>query len=268
MKFKSPRKDILNYIINLEARTPKTFMFGSMEEEKKYVLHNMDRYINVIEELDKIIPQIKGPIMALDIGTSPLTFVIRKRYPRLSLWSIDYTGQLSPVCKKLGIKFERVDLNKKNFKLPSQKFDIILFLEVIEHLSGDHYHIMKNILLHLKKSSYCIIQTPNKNSLKSLIVKILTLDRVDDISQRPDLSHEFEHVKEYTFPELKKFLMSFSNIDILKSDYSLYFDTVGSSVVYRKNSALAKPILYLLYTIVFVIPALRRGLLFVVQKKT
>ena len=267
MKLKSPKAEILNYVKHLEARVPKVFMLDSMDEEKRYALHNMDRYINVIKELDKIIPRVKKPITVLDIGTSPLTFVMRRRYPSLKISSVDYASQLSPVCKKLGIKFKRVDLNKRNFKLPSKKFNIILFLEVIEHLSGDHYHIMKNILRYLKKNSYCIVQTPNRNSLKSLIVKILTLNRVDDISQRPDLSCEFEHVKEYSFEELKSFLMSFPGLYLLKAEYSLYFDTVGSSVVYRRYSTLVKPILFLLYAIVFAIPSLRRGLLFVVQKK-
>ena len=265
---RKPEKEISDYLRDLEARSVNVFMCGSQEEDKRYTLHNKDRYINVIKELDRILRKMKKPVKILDIGTSPLTFMLKKRYPHAQIFSVDYTSRLSALCGKFGVKFKQVDLNRRNFKLPSHKFNIVLFLEVIEHLSGDHAHIMKNILCYMESDSYCIIQTPNKNSLKSFVTRLLSMDRVDNVSKRPNLSHEFEHVKEYSFDELKKFVKSFLEVDLLKAEHSLYFDTVDSSVVYRKYSVIIIPILFLFYITVGMIPPLRSGLLFVVQKRT
>lgn len=101
--------------------------------------------------------------------------------------------------------------NAENFDLGTQ-FDVILFTETVEHL--DHPEdTLRCIHRHLKNDGAVLMSTPNpRNRIKSLVPRSLQeRTRVPAAPagpepspppvQHPSLHHD--HVKEYTFPELR-----------------------------------------------------------------
>lgn len=269
MRRLTPAQQIDDYIKSLKNVRAGTFMAGmSQEEELKYALHNKDRFIVLLDNLDRLVDKKRGQIALLDIGTSPLTFILKKRYPSLEITTLDLTEGLKKRCTPENIRFERADLNKIKSLPLKKKYDIILFLEVLEHLKSDHKAIINWILKILKDQGVCILQTPNKYSLKVFVLGVIGLATWDLFSQRPNSPEEFAHSKEYSLAELKSLVEPPTESSILEARYPIYFDTLDSSVVYRKFVSIIKPLLFIHYLIVTLIPFLRRGMQIIFIKNT
>lgn len=241
-------------------------MCYTLEEEIKYVQHNEDRYIYAIRILDNLLSKLPKRIRILDIGTSPFTFLLKNRYPQAEIHSIDITSHFKNMCEKAGIKFYTVDLNSKKASLGSHKYEIVTFLEVIEHLKGNHELALKKITNSLKKGGYFIIQTPNKNSLKSMFVGIVSSGLWDMVTKRPKLPEEFVHFKEYSLGELKNLVLKISSLRLLWAKYAMYFDTTKSALVYRKHVNFFRPLMILHHRIAKYIPSVRRGICLLLVK--
>lgn len=259
---KSPLKEIDDFIAGLKSAKLNDFM-AEMDkgEELKYILHNKDRFIRILDYLDKALLENKKQLSLLDIGTSPLTFILKKRYPQLEITTLDMTKNLSNRCKELKINFVKADLNRTTTLPLDKKYNIILFLEVLEHLHTEHKKVIDWVSQVMQDNGVCIIQTPNIYSFKTLVLNIIGLKTWDLFSQRPtDCPEEFAHSKEYSLPQLTSLIKSSPNLEIVKAERPLYFDTLGSSTVYRKFVALSKPLLFMHYLIVSHLSFLRRGM--------
>lgn len=197
----------------------------------------------------------------MDVGTSPLTFFLRNKYPSLEIHSLDYTDKYKRLCRKHRINFRKIDLNIQSAKISEDKFDIILLLEVIEHLKGKHIDIIKNLIKALKKEGCCIITTPNKYSLRMVLERITIFNAfLSKFSLKTKASSEDLHLKEYSLSELVGLIKQSPSIRIKKASHTLFYDTTDSASVFRKNGALIKPLLYLNYLVTKLIPPLRRGM--------
>lgn len=259
---KTPLQQINIAITDLKNTKNNSFMATlDKDEELKYILHNRDRFITVINTLDQIVTKRAKNIKLLDIGTSPLTFILRKRYPNIDITTLDLSSNLSKRCKEANINFVQADLNHPD-KLPtSKKYDVIIFLEVLEHLRSDHKKVMKWLSNILQDNGTCILQTPNKYSLKQLILTLIGgLTIWDRFSKRPKSPDEFSHFKEYSLSELKSLISSVHAFQIIKASYPLYYDTLNSSIVYRRFVSVAKIPLSVHYAIALLLPFLRRGM--------
>lgn len=265
---KTALQQINNSISDLKNNKIKAFIAGaSKDEELRYVLHNKNRFITAMSRIDEILTKKRGDIFLLDIGASPLTFILRKKYPNINISTLDISNNLAKRCKDAEINFVLADLNNVK-KLPlNKKYDIILFLEVLEHLKSDHSLIIQWISKILKDEGTCILQTPNRYSLKASVVNLIGLSTWDLFSRRPAMPEEFTHFKEYSLSELKMLVSKIPSLTIIHSEYPLYFDTLSSSVVYRKFISLSKPFLFLHYLLVLLIPNLRRGMQIVFTKQ-
>lgn len=264
----SPKKQLDDFIKEIEAVKGDGFM-GRVDksEEVKYLLHNKDRFLAALEDLDEIIASKPGKISLLDIGTSPITFIIKKRFPRVDVTTLDITDNLAGRCRKAGIHFAVANLNNpKDFPF-NKKYDVIVFLEVLEHLKSDHRKVMGWISAILKKGGVCLLQTPNKYSPKAIAIKFMGLGWWDFLSKRPDIPEEFAHFKEYSLPELTSLVKQFPKFKITRAEHSLYFDTVDSASVYRRFVSLTRPMLITNKYIVTVLPLLRRGMQLIFVKE-
>lgn len=263
----TPTQQIDQFVSELKKIKDSSFMAGmSKEEELKYALHNKERFIAAIENIDLILSKSTGKVTLLDIGTSPLTFILRKRYPQLDITTLDMTEGLRERCKKNNVKFVKADLNKTQGLPKNKKYNIILFLEVLEHLKSNHQTIIKWVSQILEDNGACILQTPNKYSLKILILNIIGMPLWDLISKRPQSPEEFAHSKEYSLSELKDLINKFPDLSITQASHPIYFDTLSSSLVYRKFASPTKPLLFIHYLIASLSPILRRGMVVIFTK--
>lgn len=257
-------QEINEYQKNIKRN--RSFMMGSIEEELKYISHNKQRYISAFREIDKLVPKFKKTFYILDIGTSPFTYMLRKRYKNAQIYTIDYTNKFKKICELKKINFKKVDLNKEKITFGKIKFDLVVFLEVLEHLNIDHEKIIENVSQTMSTNGYCILQTPNKYSPKAIVTAVLSEKVWDRLSSAPSKSNECAHVKEYSLNELSKLVRNNNNLKIVKKEHSMYFDEIDSALAYRKYLKLFEPLIRINYFIVKNIRFLRRGMQIIVQK--
>jgi 2-polyprenyl-3-methyl-5-hydroxy-6-metoxy-1,4-benzoquinol methylase len=139
-------------------------------------------------------------------------------------FSINGIQYLKSINSRLDLEFADIT-NVSIINTSNMHFDVLLFSDVIEHLSNPGL-ALNNISKLMNKSTILIITTPNSFSIKSFLRVIF----------RKELVHE-DHTCYYSFPTLVKSLEIYS-INVIKK-----FSYVGggSSLL----SKLIKPLFYL-----------------------
>ena len=261
-----PSKELDSYILSIFKN--KNFMLNSLEEETNYIKHNKDRFLEVIRLVDSIVSNINGKFRLLDIGTSPLTFILKNRYgKKIDIYTIDYSDKFERLCVSKGVFFKKVNLETEDLGYKNNFFDIITFCEVIEHIHGKyHKRILLKIGNKLKNGGYCLLQTPNKYSPKAILSKFIGIDKWVKMSNAPRVGKEFVHKKEYGFNELSSLIKNTNLLSIVTSGQPMYYDTYMSAMVYRKFKEIFSILVSINYYLVLLIPRLRRGMQFLIQK--
>ena len=240
-------------------------MLGSKRLEEDYFKHNIHRFNHTLSYLiNKYKASDKFSI--LDIGTSQFTFMLKNTFPNADIYTVDYDSVFLSRCKKEKIHFKKENLLSNNKILFNQRFDVITFLETLEHINGDHKKIINKVTKSLKSGGICILQTPNNQSLKNICLKYFSIFWKSG-STFVVSEGEFLHFKEYSQKELEKLIHSIPSTNIISSKLQPYYEHPNSTRVYRKNSALFTPILYLYYFITLLFPQLRIGLEIIFTKK-
>ena len=147
---------------------------GSAKEElKNYLQEDFKRFLYTLQ----LIPKESGKL--LEIGANPyfMSLLIRK-YTNYDLHCSNYFGENWPAysTQKLidedgkSIEFTFGNFNIENEKIPfdSHTFDVILFCEVIEHLTLDPVSAIMHIKNVLKPNGYLILTTPNVDRLENV----------------------------------------------------------------------------------------------------
>lgn len=83
-------------------------------------------------------------------------------------WGIDISSAGIRMAKKLGINAQIHNLSKP-LPFKKEKFDLVVALEVIEHLLDTEF-LLKEINKVLKRNGYVIISTPNLASLNNRVM--------------------------------------------------------------------------------------------------
>ena len=147
---------------------------GSTKEEiKNYLKEDFKRFLYTLQ----LIP--KGPGKLLEIGANPYFMsLLVKKYTSFDLYCSNYFGENWPAhsVQKLideegrSIEFDFYNFNIENEKVPFDRdtFDVILFCEVIEHLTLDPVSAISHIKNALKPNGYLVLTTPNVNRLENV----------------------------------------------------------------------------------------------------
>lgn len=243
------------------------YLIGSKSQGVKRLLHNRDRYKFTLNELDLLLKSKRVNSRLLDVGTSPFTFILRRIYPFLDIYSIDYSNAFRKVCKKEGVIFKKIDLNRPITKLGKKKFDIILFLETLEHISFDHREVLRSISASLKVGGYCVLTTPNKYSPKAVFVSSKIINNLWRLfSEDTKTENEFRHQKEYSLNELTELIEENPSFKIISAKHDMFYDTPRSALVYRRHKLTVRLFLYLNYILARLTPPLRRGMVVIFRK--
>lgn len=149
--------------ITQEKRTPHLH-YGHMYEDDKYAR------LRIKNCAELLLPLIKNTSKVLEIGC--YTAEILDYLPE----NTDYTGidfdiDATEFAKQKRAKIVYVNFDKEEIKL-SDKFDIIICTEVLEHLIDPHT-MMKNIKELLKNDGVVLISLPNENTIYHRIMSLL-----------------------------------------------------------------------------------------------
>jgi len=159
--------------------------------QKRIISSNNFTYRIILNIINKF---LDSPKKILDIGCGVGTISLYLANNGHKVYGIDISNNAIKSCTESAKKLQLE--NKAHFKvvdfpnkIPNEKFDLILFIEVIEHLKNDKLALRKIFSL-LKRGGIAIISTPSKNAP---MYKFGLADAFDQ---------KVGHLRRYSFGEL------------------------------------------------------------------
>lgn len=203
------------------------------KNEYIWLHNNNDNSFNYLyKTLRKLISKYKKDMSILDIGCGNgyLTKKITKDFKNIV--AIDNSKSAIKFAKKKykgNIKFINVDLD--NF-IVKKKFNIILLIEVIEHVYLPDL-FLKKIVKFMNKNSILIISTPYHGYLKNLVISLL-----NKFDSHFNPLWNYGHIKFWSKKTLT-ILLNTNNLQIKKVFYSgRFFPLSKSMLMICKKSSL------------------------------
>jgi len=140
------------------------------EERNNYLNFSLDRFLKTLE----LFPDdINDKSRVLELGASPyfMSLLIKKYFNcRIDFANFFGASKISKTREflvsrkyneKYDIDFRHFNVEKEAFPYKDRSFDMVLFCEIIEHLTVDPVHTLVQINRLLKQGGYIIITTPN-----------------------------------------------------------------------------------------------------------
>lgn len=170
--------------------------------------------------LDRIpIAQCKN-VLDIGIGHAYLLSYIKEVNPECNVTGVDIdylweTKINKERVEKYGIRKVVCDISQEKIPL-NEKFDVIIFSEVLEHLNFNKKskeELIDEIYNLLEPNGLLIVATPNVASLAHIIALWLNRnfqDEFNDTHIKGRLKYgRSPHIREYTIPELEKLFSKF-----------------------------------------------------------
>ena len=221
-------------------------------EQDKY------RYYYILHRISRT---PKHDINILDIGTSPLT-ILMKRLLGANVWTVDLTSRFRTSCIKEGIPFGLVDITRQGVPFKDVKYNYVLFLEVIEHLLANPTDVLSRIKAAMTTETMLFVSTPNFNSLRNVLYMITgkrVLSTMTEMLTPTSLGWGTPHFHEYTFDELVSVLTS-AGFKVVAATWADYWDNFHALRHSTVDSIPAKLAMIPYILSVKAMPKLSRGL--------
>jgi SAM-dependent methyltransferase len=187
----------------------------SSDLERKYVLDHVERIwqnlATIRQGLDIMRCATRPSI--LDIGTSPLTFIYKRYFGAVDMFTIDRTGLLTERCRAGDIDHRVCNLLNEPIPLEDGQMDMVVFTEVLEHLNTGPGKIFSEINRVLKPGGMLVFSLPNTAMLKNRVAALLGKPVLEPVyavfkEEKSEQSqgdgewvHGLGHIREYTMSE-------------------------------------------------------------------
>lgn len=196
---------------------------------ERYQYHYYDKYSNFYRKLiilEKIRKFFKNKKNILEIGcgggSNYLTFKREKLIRNNNYLALDISSKavkdFNLICKNdENANAFQCDFTQKNLKFEKKKFDLILFIGVLHHMTNDMDEVFNNIANNLNENGLVIFFEPNAhflNWLRKIWYKIS--DEFDDVNERALYPEEIDH---------------HSKKHSLKLNYCKYIGNIGFFVI-------------------------------------
>lgn len=154
----------------------------------------------------------------LDYGSGPGFFIPYLLEQKIKVTAVEFS---SNAVRVLNEKFEKEDLFNGAFQVneliaSNKKFDLILCIEMIEHLNDNYLNeLPENLKLLLNTNGTVIITTPNEENLSNSMIHCPECDTV---------FHRWQHVRSWSKKTLGDFLekSGFEIAEICATDFSQF----------------------------------------------
>lgn len=185
---------------------------GSPGELANYAREDCERFLYTLD----LVPH--GPAEILEIGANPYftTYLLTKFRPEANLRLINYFGGPQSIgTQKLTVTdfdekteeylYEYLNANLEQHEVPcdSESFDVIIYAEVIEHLTNDPVQSLRELKRLLKPNGLLILTTPNVARLEN-VARILSGTNIYD--PYSGYGPYGRHNREYTRHEIVRLL--------------------------------------------------------------
>jgi SAM-dependent methyltransferase len=226
MPTKFSRKDIsgiMDYLASFELPGIDS------EERSNYLNFSLDRFLKTLELFPE---EINDRSRVLELGASPYFMsLLVKKYYNCGIEFANFFGasKISKAREVLSSKkynetydidFKHFNVEKEKFPYRDKSFDLVLFCEIIEHLTVDPVHTLVQINRLLRDGGCMIITTPNALRYENIAKLVMGKNIHDHYSGYGAYGR---HNREYTPEELRLLVesMGFSVV-------TLYTKVTGS----------------------------------------
>ncbi|MEW6089169.1 MAG: class I SAM-dependent methyltransferase [bacterium] len=147
---------------------------ASLYEEPDSKFYRFKRKLTlkpVLKEIRKIVKKNQA-FSLLEIGTGSgflMTF-LESEFPQAKLTGLEYDARLVSLTKSKVKNARIVQGNAEGFDFNNETFDIIVSLQVIEHLNRPEL-MLSSVRKHLKHGGIFIFTTPNLSSYSARVMK-------------------------------------------------------------------------------------------------
>lgn len=197
----------------LDALTGIAIDGGGAGELESYAREDCDRFLHTLALLPP------GPARVLEVGSNPyfLTTLMRTFRPDIDLTLTNYFGgatgmrrQRVRIASLRGGEPEEFDLDYLNVDIETQalpfddgRFDVVLYCEVIEHMTHDPLRSLLTLKRVLRPGGALILTTPNVARLENVARLVAGANLYDPYS---GYGPHGRHNREYTRHELHHLL--------------------------------------------------------------
>ena len=127
-----------------------------------YLQFQHDRFLDSLAFVDK-------DAEILEIGSAPGQFTVLLHRLGYKVQGVDLDPErLTPIWRKYDIAITKADIEKDKLPFPDESFDIVLFMEILEHLRLDPLHALREVRRVLKPHGRIVLSTPNITPLHRL----------------------------------------------------------------------------------------------------
>lgn len=185
---------------------------------EEYLINHKERYLESLCLLWK-----EGIVnkKVLEIGSSPGHFTVLLKKLGVKIEGIDIAPErFSRFWKKHRLEITKTNIEIDSFPFSASSFEVILFMEMIEHLRINPLHVIREINRVLKIGGSLFLSTPNitpLHKIRFLKGKPYQGDPVKEFEKLEKLGH-MGHIRLYCFEEIKSF-MEYGGFDIIKKKY-------------------------------------------------
>ena len=144
-----------------------------------YFKNQLARYFQSL----MIIENCFKPATVLDVGSYPSHIHKMLLMMGYDVYGVDMDpNRISPGLNDCKNRTYKIDIERSGWNLGEKKYDIILFLEVMEHLHVNPFVVFDELENLIKKDGYLFLSTPNLLSMKN---------RINFVSGRYVFEHPF-----------------------------------------------------------------------------
>jgi ubiquinone/menaquinone biosynthesis C-methylase UbiE len=228
-----------------------------IEMDKDKEIHYMEVHKYAFKNTAKLIPISSEPIRILDIGPTPFTIFIKKKFQNYDVWALDRTELMKERLRQAGIQLSVCDLDECSLPFEDDYFDLVIFTEVLEHVFAPHTDVLREVKRIIRPSGKLILAAPNIASLVNrikLLFGVTPLENADN-QMKKEWVHGHGHIHEYTRKELlslcKSLGFKISSVRML---------SINPLYTLAQASLIKFFIKFFYYSIVFFIPPFRTSI--------
>jgi SAM-dependent methyltransferase len=206
----------------------------------------------------------------LEIGATPgqFTEILVTAGYRVTATDL-FPEQRAALWQRLGVAVQLCNLDAQPLPYPDSSFDVVVFSEVIEHLTASPSHAVREMARVLRPGGRLIISTPNQHYLKSRVRTLADVllarpfEPFGDFQRSMRLAgaqRYYNHSRLYTMQELC-WLLEEASLSVVQTRFDDAWERVGVDAARLRHHPVRVAVKAALIALGYVLPGARSMLL-------
>lgn len=130
---------------------------------------NLNYFSNIRSDIFDLLPEKIDRVLEVGCGTGETLYFIKSKYKNVTTVGIELTESIAAIAAKKVDIVKNLDVESSRSLIELGKFDLILLLDVLEHLR-DPWNVLKSLVEdNLVKGGVVITSIPNARNHKLLV---------------------------------------------------------------------------------------------------